>query len=78
MTHRAVLFDLLHTLVPGGSGRRRHTATPAMGEVLGVDPEAYATAFDASWRNGSPGSLGDLASTVRTAAQRVGGAPSPR
>lgn len=76
MTRQAVLFDLFHTLVPGGSDGRRHTVALAMGQALGVDPETYAQAFHACWPERFAGKLGDLASTVRAVAERVGGAPS--
>jgi putative hydrolase of the HAD superfamily len=73
---RAVLFDLFSTLVPGGSDAHRRAVTKRMGEVLGVDPEAYAQAFFAAWPERFAGSLGDLAGTVRAIAVRVGGSPS--
>lgn len=72
----AVLFDLFHTLVPGGSDAHRQAVAKAMGAALGVDPEKYVRAFHESWPERFAGSLGDLASTVATIAVRVGGSPS--
>ncbi|MGH3682149.1 MAG: HAD family hydrolase [Natronosporangium sp.] len=73
---RAVLLDLFNTLVPGGTDIERRTVTMAMAELLGVPPAGYAEAFRRCWPERFVGSLGDLASTVRAVAQRVGGSPS--
>jgi putative hydrolase of the HAD superfamily len=73
---RAVLFDLFNTLVPGGTDERRLAVTRAMGDALGVDPDVCARAFHEAWPERFVGAFGDLASTVRAIAVRVGGAPS--
>jgi putative hydrolase of the HAD superfamily len=73
---RAVLFDLFNTLVPGGTDAERRTVSREMGRVLGLDPDAYADAFRASWPERFVGGLGDLAATVRAIAARIGGEPS--
>lgn len=75
---RAVLFDLYHTLVPGGSDGLRHLVTSTMGDVLGVDPGRFAAAFHESWPERFAGKLGDLPTTVRRIAERVGGTPTAR
>lgn len=74
---RAVLFDLFNTLIPGGTDAHRRVVTRTMGEALGVDPDAYVLAFHACWPERFVGALGDLASTVRAVAARVGGTPTP-
>lgn len=73
---RAVILDLFNTLVPGGTDAQRWVVTRAMGEALGVDPDAYAVAFHESWPERFVGAFGDLPSTVRAIAVRVGGSPS--
>lgn len=73
---RAILFDLFNTLVPGGTDAERHAVALAMGETLGVEPEAYARAFYDSWPERFSGALGGLSDTVRAVAVRVGGSPT--
>jgi putative hydrolase of the HAD superfamily len=73
---RAILFDLYDTLVGPQLGQRREVSR-SMGADLGVDPDRYADEFAASYPLRIVGALGDLESTVRAVAVRVGGTPSP-
>jgi putative hydrolase of the HAD superfamily len=72
---RAVLFDLYGTLVHGGDPARRDEMTREVGRALGVDPEAMAEAMRETYDQRARGLLGDLPSTLRTLARRVGGDP---
>src|SRR5438045_3475875 len=71
----AVLLDLYNTLVSGGDGERDATARTQAVD-LGVDPDAFLRLFRESWRQRCTGQLGDLAATLRTLAERLGGTPS--
>jgi putative hydrolase of the HAD superfamily len=73
---RAVIFDLFNTLVPGGSDGDRTAVNHEIAAVLGVDPEAFDAAFKAASYERFTGAFGDLASTMRTVAERVGGTPT--
>jgi putative hydrolase of the HAD superfamily len=73
---RAVLFDLFNTLVPGGTDALRRSVLTRMAGILQVDPAAYVKAFADTWPERFIGTMGDLASVVRTLAREVGGAPT--
>lgn len=73
---RAILFDLFGTLVPGDTGVQRDEVSRRISAVLGVDAERFAAEVRASRRDRFTGHLGDLAETMRTLAERVGGRPS--
>jgi putative hydrolase of the HAD superfamily len=70
-----ILFDLYNTLVPSRD-TNREAVTRAMGADLGVDPDAYQRLFLTLWRERLTGAFGDLHSTVRTLARRLGAEPS--
>jgi len=71
----AVLFDLFNTLVPGGSDAERAAISEQMGTDVGVDPAAFARLLHETWPLRFRGELGDLASTVRAIAIRLGADP---
>jgi putative hydrolase of the HAD superfamily len=73
---RAVTFDLFNTLLPGGTDGDRAVVNHQMAAVLGVDAQAYEDAFVAASYERFTGAFGDLASTIRAVAGRVGGAPT--
>jgi putative hydrolase of the HAD superfamily len=75
LTPSAVLLDLYGTLVSGGDPARRDALTRDVGRVLGVEPEAMAAAMRDSYDARARGALGDLRATLRTLAERLGGAP---
>lgn len=78
MRRRAVVFDLFNTLVPGtyrGDGDDT-PATARIAAALGVDAEAFRTAFHGTNRERHTGAFGDLAGTMRAIARRAGGSPS--
>ncbi|MEV6283936.1 HAD family hydrolase [Kribbella sp. NPDC051770] len=72
---RALMVDLFSTLIPGGH-RERAAVHSEMAEVLGVEPEDFAAAFDATVYERFTGAYGDLSSTLRELARRCGGRPS--
>jgi putative hydrolase of the HAD superfamily len=72
---KAVLLDLYGTLVPGGDPARRDEMTRAVGRVLGTDPAAMAKAMLDSYDERARGALGDLPTTLRTLARRIGAEP---
>ena len=74
---RAVLLDLYHTLVDGGSDERWRHVNRAMGADLGVDPDRYAAAYLASSAQRFVGALGDLEATVRAVSVSCGVSPAP-
>ena len=72
----AILFDLFNTLVPGGEADRVALAQ-LIAVDLGVDPDGFHRLFLATWPERSTGELGDLPTTLRTLAARLGGDPTP-
>ncbi|HEY3502208.1 MAG TPA: HAD-IA family hydrolase [Actinocatenispora sp.] len=72
---RAILFDLFGTLVPGDTGAERDEVSRRIAAVLGVDPVRFTAEMHASRRDRFTGHLGDVAETIRTLAERVGGNP---
>jgi putative hydrolase of the HAD superfamily len=72
---KVLLSDLFSTLVPGGDASR-DLVNARMGAVLGVDPAAFQSAFDASSYERFTGAYGDLPSTLRVIAERCGGTPT--
>jgi len=72
----AVLFDLWGTLVPPIPPSVRDAVSRDMAVDLGVDPDAFAAAYRDSYRERFTGTTGTLEETVRTLAERCGGAPS--
>jgi putative hydrolase of the HAD superfamily len=73
--HRALLVDLFSTLIPGGQVERAGV-NREMAQILGVEPAAFAAAFDATVYERFTGVYGDLPSTLREIARRSGGQPS--
>src|SRR4051812_22320595 len=71
-----ILLDLFNTLVHGGDADRE-TVGRAMAADLRVDPDRYVRLFVDTWRERVTGELGDLPTTVRVLAERLGGRPSP-
>jgi putative hydrolase of the HAD superfamily len=76
MSVRAVVFDYFGTLTPSvidivGVDERR-----AMGDDLGVDPDALETEWNASFVERSTGRTGDLRETMLLLATRLGGSPT--
>jgi putative hydrolase of the HAD superfamily len=72
---RALIVDLFSTLIPGGQAERE-TVHREMAQVLGVEPEAFSRAFDATVYERFTGVYGDLPSTLRVMARRAGGEPT--
>ncbi|MET8906507.1 HAD-IA family hydrolase [Micromonospora sp. NPDC004551] len=70
---RPVIFDLFHTLVPGGDPERDRVVGE-MALMVGVEPAALVEAYHATWRDRMTG--WDAAETVRILARRLGGAPT--
>lgn len=70
---RPVIFDLFHTLVPGGDPERDRVVGE-MALMVGVEPAALVEAYHATWRDRMTG--WDAAETVRVLARRLGGAPT--
>jgi putative hydrolase of the HAD superfamily len=70
-----LITDLFSTLVPGGDGERARVLRE-VAEVVGVDADSFAEAFDATAYERFVGAYGDLAGTVRAMAQRCGGQPT--
>jgi putative hydrolase of the HAD superfamily len=62
-------MDLFSTLIPGGE-EERVGVHREMAKVLGVDPDAFAQAFDATAYERFIGAYGDLPSTLRAVARR--------
>jgi putative hydrolase of the HAD superfamily len=73
--HRALIVDLFSTLIPGGNAERE-VVHREMAQILGVDPRAFADAFDATVYERFTGAYGDLPSTLREIARRSGGQPT--
>src|SRR3954469_24730966 len=74
---RAILFDLYDTLVAAGSLAERNAVSRAMGTDLGLDPDQFVAEYEQTRPLRFVGGLGDLESTVRAIAVRLGGSPSP-
>jgi putative hydrolase of the HAD superfamily len=72
---RALLVDLFSTLIPGGHAERK-VVHREMAQVLRVDPDAFADAFDATAYERFTGAYGDLPNTLREIARRSGGHPT--
>ncbi|QNE20465.1 HAD family hydrolase [Kribbella qitaiheensis] len=72
---RALVVDLFSTLIPGGHVERE-VVHREMAHLLGVEPEAFAGAFEATAYERFTGVYGDLPSTLREIARRSGGQPS--
>lgn len=72
---RALLVDLFSTLIPGGHVERADVHRE-MAQILGVEPDAFAAAFDATVYERFVGLYGDLPSTLRELARRSGGRPA--
>jgi putative hydrolase of the HAD superfamily len=70
-----ILLDLFNTLVPGGDADR-DAVSRAMAGDLGVDPDDFIALVVRTWRERVTGELGDLPTTVRWLAGRLGGQPS--
>ncbi|MFE9692578.1 HAD family hydrolase [Micromonospora sp. NPDC005806] len=70
---RPVIFDLFHTLVPGGDPERDRVIGE-MALMVGVAPAALVAAYHATWRDRMTG--WDTEETVRTLARRLGGTPT--
>ncbi|GHJ56944.1 hypothetical protein Nm8I071_62510 [Nonomuraea sp. TT08I-71] len=70
---RPVIFDLFHTLVPGGDPERDRVVGE-MALMVGVEPAALVDAYHATWRDRM--TRWDAAETVRILARRLGGSPT--
>ena len=73
---RAVLFDLFNTLIPGGSRDQRDKTSLLMAGELGVDPIGLADLVRDTFDDRTRGRLGDLSTTVRWLACRLGVDPT--
>ena len=72
----AVLFGLWGTPAPGVPPSERDAVSHEMAVDLGVDGTAFAAAYRDSYRERFVGATGSLEETIRTLAERCGGAPS--
>jgi len=70
-----LIVDLFRTLVPGGDAERE-VVNREMARVLGVEPDAFTREFDATPYERFTGAYGDLPSTLRAIAQRIGADPT--
>ncbi len=75
--HRAVLFDLFNTLVPGGSREERDEVSRRMAEAVGVEPATMAGLIRSTFDNRTRGRCGDLRQTMVWLAGELGATPSP-
>lgn len=69
------MVDLFSTLIPGGDAERE-LVNREMALILGVEPDAFAGAFEATAYERFIGAYGDLPSTLREMARRSGGQPT--
>lgn len=70
-----MLFDLFHTLVPGGTRSERDEVSRRMADVLGVEPDRLADLVRHTFDHRTRGRLGDLTETVTWLAGELGAAP---
>jgi putative hydrolase of the HAD superfamily len=76
MTVRAVVFDYFGTLTPSVLAITTPEEQATLGALLGVDPGELETAWQGMFMERSTGRSGDLPTTLRTVAGRIGGTPS--
>jgi len=69
-----VIFDLFHTLLPGGDDERDRVVAE-MAVMVGVPPADLVQAYNHTWRQRLTG--WSVEETVRILAERLGGHPSP-
>lgn len=62
---RAVVFDLYITLTDFDAERKRPAFAAALADALGVDPDAFAVALRASFKQRATGSMGDVRALAR-------------
>lgn len=70
------LFDLFGTLIPGGTREQRDAVARMVAGDLEVDPEKFAALIRDTFDERTRGLLGDLHSTLKNLAARLGEEPS--
>jgi putative hydrolase of the HAD superfamily len=76
MTVRAVVFDYFGTLTPTVLAITTPEEQSTLGSLLGVDPAELEATWQGMFVERSTGRSGDLPTTLRTAAHRLGGTPT--
>lgn len=71
-----VLFDLFGTLVPGGTREQRDAVAHAVAGELDVPRDTFAQLVRDTFDDRTTGRLGDLESSIRELAARLGAKPS--